>query len=201
MQTYSNVVERIKHSLESSTKPMTTGDLSNDIGITTQTVRRHISTAIHLGYARQSPFTRNGAPLYEATNKKTSILPAVPLPNGDVMPIRDIFIKWSHNPPQDEFSKDVALIVARLYELVYAFTESDSNLNPQAKIQLIKETRSRIFKQRERLKNALDILNSLYNNEKLWDPKDLVKALLIIDDEINDEIIASAIDRYKGAYE
>jgi RecA/RadA recombinase len=201
MQTYNVNVKFIKEALEQATKPMTTGELAKTIGINIQTVRNHMPTAIKLGFVRKTEFRIGKAETFEATNKRTSLLPAVALPNNEVMPLRDIFFNWSRNPPNDEFSKDVALVIARLYELVNQFIDAENSIHPQTKVTLLKEVRGKIQSQRDRLKAALMILDSLIQNDNLWEPKGLVKYLMIVDDDITSEQIISALDRYKEAYE
>lgn len=189
------MVLRIKETLEAANQPMTTGKLAKELMVTTQTVRNHLPRAIQLGYARETPFKDGKASTYESTNKKTNFLPSVATPNGDVVLLRDFFIKWSSGTITDPLTAMCADILFNLYASVVKFVDSDDRMAYAEQIHTLKAIKQKANKRREHIAAALAILNGVLSNDNLWTPKDLIKYLLILDEDMDDTKIKSYLDR------
>lgn len=188
-------VKRIQEFCEQLPRPVTVQEIATELDLNPQTIRNHIETAIKHGFIRQTQYKMGKAYTYESTNRVTSLLPVVILSGEDTL-LRDAFIKFARNNTvqMDSPIGKVFEIVSQLYALVVAYTDSNNEIHYSDKVTLLKEQKAKLRKLRDSFKNLLDLTNSIYMNEKLWEPKDLIKALLIIDEDMDTETIRSYIE-------
>lgn len=183
-------VGQIKQTLDSSKKPMTTGELANAIGVTQQTIRNHITTAINKGYAKHSEYRKGKAFLYESTTVAHNNLPTVRR-GDDYIILRDVLIQLT-NPDtyknwlyvRKSAYTTIAVIIQKLF--IRAANAHDENSPTPVAMADLKMFKLALREERAHASEVILAIDSLLNNEDLWDPKVMPKVLLVQDDELID---------------
>lgn len=183
-------VEQINEVLKASAKPMTTGELGNALNLTSQSIRNHIPEAIERGYIVLSKTRIGKANLYESTSRRHQILPTVKRGEEYII-LRDVLIALTNEDTRKQWLYKVNstyAIVAGIVQKLFirasnALDENEPTPVALSDLKLFKQT---LRQRRTEIVEEIAAIDSMLNNDDLWSPKEMPKALLINDDELID---------------
>lgn len=192
-------VKAIKQILEEEDRALTIPEIANRTGLHQQTIRNHINAGINAGIIAETGEKLGKAILYTSAAKRVSIYPSIQW-GKDTKEIRELFNNWcTKGLPPNANGKRIARIIIELYELTanFALDTGHSDMSYQTKLSELKIRKARLAQLREHFRDMVAITNSIIDLD-IFEPKSLVKELLIKDEELaSPQSISSLLDTLK----
>ncbi len=187
-------VRHIKEILEEENKPLTISQIAARLDLHPQTIRNHMKTAINEGMVSEAPEKDGKALLYVISGVKVSNYPAIQW-GDDSREIRELFMEWGKKGlPDNRNAAQIAKLICKLYEYSneFIYDKDDSSTSYHEKIAAMKELRQRAVRMLKHFREVVAIMNSLIELD-IWTPKDVVKKLNLMDEELSPEKINSIL--------
>jgi DNA-binding Lrp family transcriptional regulator len=195
-ETVSIVVKQIEETIALSNKALSIAEIAAELGLNPQTIRNNIKLAINRGTVRKTDFRVGRAEYFESTSKPGSYLPSVQW-GEETVPLRDLMFSWSRKgQPNGFIPRQISNIIVALFQLSADFYDENTknNFSTNTKDLMLKEQRINLVRIQKHLRDMMATCSSLLTSDHLWDYRELIKHIIIRDEEIDIETIRSLID-------
>lgn len=186
---------RILQTLKIMDRPMTVKMIAKDMGVTDQTVRNHMPNLQNQGKVELWKRHIDGASAYVLSDSANATRYPITWMEGETNSLRDIFetLAKSGDMSRNPFWHNLQRVIIGLYRTAVM---SVDDVNPQSPTLMeLREMRNVVTQVRDMAGDVRQAANDLLDNEELWDPRKVTKALILNDQNLDIERARDFLDR------